>query len=102
MQLVVIIFSCSSNENINNYNNDNNSNNNISNRNNYSNSNGNNNNNRIIILEIIMVITIRMGSPAGGAPAFTEFRHCKSPDLCTLINPYTLTILILLVALLVV
>ena len=89
MQLVVIIFSCSSNENINNYNNDNNSNNNISNRNNYSNSNGNNNN-RIIILEIIMVITIRMGSPPGGAPAFTELRYCKSPDLCTLINPYGL------------
>ena len=91
MQLVVIIFSCSSNKNINNYNNDNNSNNNISNRNNYSHSNGkNNNNNRIIILEYIMVITIRMGSPAGGAPAFTELRHCKSPDLCTLINPYGL------------
>ena len=26
--------------------------------------------------------------PAFGAPAFTEHRHSKSPDLCTLINPY--------------
>ena len=24
--------------------------------------------------------------PARGAPAFTEQRHSKSPDLCTLIN----------------
>ena len=25
---------------------------------------------------------------ARGTPAFTEHRHYKSPDLCTLINPY--------------
>ena len=25
---------------------------------------------------------------ARGALAFTEHRHSKSPDLCTLINPY--------------
>ena len=26
--------------------------------------------------------------PACGAPAFTGHRNSKSPDLCTLINPY--------------
>ena len=26
--------------------------------------------------------------PALGFLAFTEHRHSKSPDLCTLINPY--------------
>ena len=29
-----------------------------------------------------------MPRPARGAHAFTEHRHSKSPDLCTLINPY--------------
>ena len=29
-----------------------------------------------------------MSRPACGAPAFTEDRHFKSPDICTLINPY--------------
>ena len=29
-----------------------------------------------------------MSRPACGVPAFTEHRHSKSPDLCTLINPY--------------
>ena len=29
-----------------------------------------------------------MPRPACGAPAFTEHRYSKSPDLCTLINPY--------------
>ena len=29
-----------------------------------------------------------MARPARVAPAFTEFRHSKFPDLCTLINPY--------------
>ena len=29
-----------------------------------------------------------MPRPASGAPAFTEHRYSKSPDLCTLINPY--------------
>ena len=27
-----------------------------------------------------------MSRPARGAPAFTEHRHSKSPDLCTLFN----------------
>ena len=27
-----------------------------------------------------------MSRPARGASAFTEHRHSKSPDLCTLIN----------------
>ena len=26
-----------------------------------------------------------MSRPASGAPAFTEHRHPKSPDLCTLV-----------------
>ena len=29
-----------------------------------------------------------MARPARVAPAFTEFRNSKFPDLCTLINPY--------------
>ena len=29
-----------------------------------------------------------MSTPARGIPAFAERRHSKSPDLCTLINPY--------------
>ena len=29
-----------------------------------------------------------MYRPACGAPAFTEHRQYKSPDVCTLINPY--------------
>ena len=29
-----------------------------------------------------------MSKPACGAPAFTEHRNSKSPDLCTLINAY--------------
>ena len=29
-----------------------------------------------------------MSRPACGAPAFAEHRYLKSPDLCTLINPY--------------
>ena len=29
-----------------------------------------------------------MSRSAHGTPAFTENRHCKSLDLCTLINPY--------------
>ena len=29
-----------------------------------------------------------MSRPARGAPAFTEHKHSKSHDLCTLINPY--------------
>ena len=28
-----------------------------------------------------------MCKPACGAPAFTEHRYSKSPDLCTLTNP---------------
>ena len=28
-----------------------------------------------------------MSKPARDAPAFTEDRHSKSPDLCRLINP---------------
>ena len=29
-----------------------------------------------------------MPRTARGAPAFTEHRHSKSPDLCTLINTF--------------
>ena len=29
-----------------------------------------------------------MSKPAHGVPAFTEHRHSKSPDLCTLTNLY--------------
>ena len=29
-----------------------------------------------------------MPRPVHGAPAFTEHRHFKFPDLCILINPY--------------
>ena len=29
-----------------------------------------------------------MSNPAPGAPALTEHRYSKSPDFCTLINPY--------------
>ena len=29
-----------------------------------------------------------MSSPAPSAPTFTEHRRSKSPDLCTLNNPY--------------
>ena len=29
-----------------------------------------------------------MCRPPRGAPAFTEYGHSKSPDLCTLINLY--------------
>ena len=29
-----------------------------------------------------------MSRPACAAPAFTEHRHIKSPDLDTLMNPY--------------
>ena len=45
----------------------------------------------IIIIMIIIIIIIIMGvisRPACGAPAFTGHRNSKSPDLCTLINPY--------------
>ena len=42
----------------------------------------------IIIIIIIMIIMGVISRPACGAPAFTGHRNSKSPDLCTLINPY--------------
>ena len=42
----------------------------------------------IIIKPIIIIIIGMMPRPARCAPAFTEHRYSKSPDLCTLINPY--------------
>ena len=42
----------------------------------------------IIITMIIIIIMGVMSTPARGIPAFAESRHSKSPDLCTLINPY--------------
>ena len=42
----------------------------------------------IIIIVIIIKIMGVMSRPARGNPAFAERRHSKSPDLCTLINPY--------------
>ena len=40
------------------------------------------------VMLITKIITVGvMSRPAGGTPAFTECRHSKSPDLCTLINP---------------
>ena len=44
-----------------------------------------------MMMMIITTTTTIMGlmlRPARGAPAFTEHRHSRSPDLCTLINPY--------------
>ena len=42
----------------------------------------------IIIIIIIIIIMGVMPRTARGAPAFTEHRHSKSPDLCTLINTF--------------
>ena len=50
--------------------------------NNNNNKNANNNNNYYYYNNAMM------SRPVHSAPAFTEHRHSKSPDLCTLINPY--------------
>ena len=46
------------------------------------------NNEVSIIIIIIIIIMGVMPRTARGAPAFTEHRHSKSPDLCTLINTF--------------
>ena len=43
---------------------------------------------KIIIIIIIIILMGVMPRTARGAPAFTEHRHSKSPDLCTLINTF--------------